>query len=454
MNAENNQFQSCLRNSIQSLLVAVCLIGVTSVMAQTITVSSVPTNNATGVSTSVSVVFTFSSAMNTTATMTEFYSTTPFGLYETTPVWSAGNTVLTCTPLQNFPGSTTINWEVFGEDINTNAVAEEGMFTTGTSTNGGGGTNSAGFGTNKYTSFVVGKGVSYDQFTADAPTLDANSPYEFIADIVLASNRTAALATLTLPNSSASNFESNPFEPDQFYLFDSFTNQSDLDTTFPPGSYGFSITGGNTNLQVTVNLPSTWTQPNAPHVDNFPAMQEVDPTQPLTVHWDAFSGAGAGDYVALDVSDDFSAGPLSSNTLSGTSTSVVIPANTFTGGNTYNATLAFLHLSFTTNVAGVYTYGAYVETVTQFSIITTNGIGGVVPTPPTFATPTLTASTINFTVNATANQNVTIQFNTDGLTPGSWQTLMTTNSGSGAIQVTDAINTANKAVFYRALIGP
>ena len=437
-----------------ALVIACCLLGIASAVAQPTIVSTVPANNSTGVSTSAGVVFTFSAAMDPTQTSAAFYTESPFAAQTTTPVWSSDNTVLTCTPSPAFPASSTIIWVVTGQDPDGDTLTgiPEGMFTTGTSTNGGGGGVTTGFGTNKYTSFVVGKAVSYDQLTAGEPTLETNYAYEFFGSIVLASNVTATSASVTLPSSTVSNFNSDRLEPDLFYMIATFTNQSDLDDTFAPGTYGFALSGGNSNLQVTVDFPSTWTQPNAPHINNFAAAQAVDPTQPFTLTWDAFSGGTAKDYIVVVVGN-FGNTPLNSNTFPGTATADEIPANILTANTTYNCTMGFLHASGTTNEANAYTDGAYVETITQFSLTTTNGIS-VIPTPPTLVNPILSGNTINFSVNATPNQNVTVQFNSSGLASGGWQTLMTTNSGSGVFQVSDTINTANNSVFYRAFIAP
>src|SRR5687768_7843819 len=72
--------------------------------AQPTITSVVPANNATGVSTNTTVVFTFSTAMNPAATSPTFYDP-GFNLYPTAPSWSAGNTVLTCTPGSAFPAN-------------------------------------------------------------------------------------------------------------------------------------------------------------------------------------------------------------------------------------------------------------------------------------------------------------------------------------------------------------
>jgi hypothetical protein len=97
-------------------------------------VSVVPTNGATGVSGDAPVVFTFSTAMDTAATVALFYSES--GLVLTSPSWSADGTRMTNTPSSSFPGNSTITWLVMGQSTQ---GAMLGGTTTGSFTTGSGG---------------------------------------------------------------------------------------------------------------------------------------------------------------------------------------------------------------------------------------------------------------------------------------------------------------------------
>ena len=99
--------------------------------AQPVILSSVPANNATGVSTTTTIVFTFNVAMNPAATSPTFYGTN-FTLYPTAKSWSAGNTVLTCTPGSAFPAEMRITWSVSGQSAGGQALGgiPAGLFTT------------------------------------------------------------------------------------------------------------------------------------------------------------------------------------------------------------------------------------------------------------------------------------------------------------------------------------
>ena len=99
--------------------------------AQPALVSSVPANGATGIPTNASLVFTFNTAMDSGVSSATFY----YDVNTTAPVnssWSAGNTVLTCTPVQGFPPGTNIMWSVTGLSLNNQLISPlpTGKFTT------------------------------------------------------------------------------------------------------------------------------------------------------------------------------------------------------------------------------------------------------------------------------------------------------------------------------------
>jgi methionine-rich copper-binding protein CopC len=80
--------------------------------AQPTIVSTVPPTGASGVPVSAAVVLTFSEAMNTSVTLAYLYDSTTLELLPASLSWSAGNTVLTCTPTAAFPANRTIWWTV------------------------------------------------------------------------------------------------------------------------------------------------------------------------------------------------------------------------------------------------------------------------------------------------------------------------------------------------------
>jgi hypothetical protein len=405
-------------------------------------VSTVPTNFATGVAPAAPVTFTFSEAMDPTATEAEFIDSTTFNLLPTSPVWSAGNTVLTCTPMPAFPANKLIVWSVSGQNPNGDPLGGEtgGFFTTGGS--------SGGSGTNRITTFSLGKVHVYNQTAATVAMLDTDTPYAFAAETVLSSNRSATSVTLTLPSSAVSNLTENFFRPEQFYLYTSRTNLSSLDATYANGNYTFNVQSAGSNQQITVNFPASLVQPSAPHVANFIAAQSVNPAQAFTLAWDPFQSATAADYIAVTIGTVFKTpDPGTPGALSGTATSVMIPAGTLQPNSSYESILGFYRAISNTNNP-TYTTTVYRGTTTRFNLITAGSSVELLLTNATW-----TGSTFGFDVTSPAGQTLSIEYSSN-LVAGQWQKLLTTNSGTGRVRIVDPHSTNNQFLFYRARTGP
>ncbi len=423
------------------LTMLVLLAGLQQAMAQPTIVSSVPANGATGVSPSADVVFTFSTAMDTDSTTTVFFDLNSSSLANVISVWSAGDTVLTCTPSPAFGNNHSIQWVVSGQDTGGNELGglPFGSFTTGSGGGGGGG----GSGTNAVTSFVIGKAWEYNQTSTAAPTLDTNASYFFSGLTTLASNRTATAITLTWPTAGVSNLVQNFIHHEDYYLFGYDTNLAVFNAAYPAGNYIFTVTSNAANQQVTVKLPA-FAQPNAPHVSNYSAAQSVNPTQPFTLTWDAFTGGGGTDNVSVVIGDVFQTpGFGQTNALTGSATSVTIPAGTFQAGSNYDATIGFYHGVVTTN--GGYVTEAYVATLTQFSINT----AGSAVAAPVLANAAWNAGTFGFDILTSPGQTLTVVYTTDLSIPlASWPVLVTTNSPGSIVHIADPNAATAKAIFY------
>lgn len=431
--------------SIRFLAIVFFLAGLHLAIAQPTITMTVPSTGATGVSTSAPVVFTFSTGMDTTATTATFYDVTAsFTMVPVIPVWSSGNTVLTCTPSPAFGINHNIEWIVSGQDTIGNPLGgvPAGSFTTGT---GGGGGNSN---TNPGTVFVVGKAWFYNQTGTSAPVLDTNNPYVFEGSTTLISNRTATAVTLTLPTAGVSNLVQNFADPWDFYLYDFNTNLSAFNASFPAGNYTFTVYSNALNQQVTVNLPG-YTQPNAPHVSNWAAAQTINPSLPFTLTWDAFSGGGSTDYVALAIETLYQTpGFGQTNSLKGTATSVTIPANTFAANTNYTADLTFIHAAVTTN--GTIVTEAFVASYTTFTISTASSS----PAAPVFTNAAWSGGTFGFNILTSPSQTVTVIYNANpGSSYSSWPILLTTNSPGSIFHISDSHSATNKTMFYRARNG-
>ncbi len=429
--------------TIRLLAIVFFLAGLHCAVAQPTILSTVPSNGASGVATNAAVVFTFSTGMDTTATTATFFDVTTSGLATVIPVWSAGNTVLTCTPSPAFGINHNIEWIVSGSDTNGNTLGGTsfGTFTAGT---GGGGSSN----TNTFTSFIVGKAWEYDQTSASAPLLDTNIPYVFEGLTSLASNRTATSATLTLPTAGVSNLVQNILLPSYFYLDGFNTNLATYNATFPTGNYIFNVYSNAADQVVSVTMPA-YAQPNAPQVSNWAAAQTINPSLPFTLTWNAFTGGGSTDYVSVVVGNKFQTGGFGqTNALPGTATSVTIPANTFSASSNYLADLAFYHAVIVTN--GSYYTLAYVASITSFNLSTTGSSAAA----PVFTNAAWSGGTFGFNILTSPGQTVTVIYNTNLSSAfSSWPILLTTNSAGSIAHISDPHSATNKTLFYRARNG-
>jgi hypothetical protein len=419
-----------------------------SAFAQPTIVYSSPADGATGVSATTPFIVQFSKPMNTQVTYASFFDHTTGNPFITVDyAWSADMTRVTNTPAPSWPPNKRIDWTMngFDQDFNLLMGNVSGSFTIG----GGGGTT--GSGTNKITTFTAGKIYYYDQTSTAAPFLDHSVSDGFGAATTLASNRTANAISVTLPTSVTDALAEDPSSPEAYHFFDTSTNNSAFDAQYPSGDYLFNVQATSSNQQVTVTLPSTMPQPPAPHLSNFIAAQSVDPTQPFTLTWDAFNGGTANDFIIVQIETNFMTATLgSTGVLSGTATSVVIPAYTLPPSRFLSSCyLTFYHYNGVTNSS--YATFAYRASSTQFFMSTTAGSN----TAPLVLTNGVRASNgvFSFVITSSAGQQITVLYS-DTLQPGSWNTLLTTNSPGGQVLISDPGSPGSSHRSYRARKGP
>ena len=410
--------------------------------AQPSVINTVPANGASGVATSTTVVFTFNTAMDPDLTAAVFYD--GFNFFNTSDEWSAGNTVLSCTPLPGFTANATINWYVDGESAGGDQLFPTfGSFSTGTAGSGGSGTNAT-------TSFSVGKIHHYFQTSAGAPTLDPLKAYGFSGVTSLASNRTANAVDLTLPTGAVSNLTHYPPPAaDIFIMAPSTDNLASYEATFPAGNYSFFVQAQTSNQTVVVALPTTnsMPHPNVPHLTNYVAAQTVNPSQPFVLGWDAFTGGAATNYIDVDIDGAItSPEPGQPGWLNGTARTFTIPAGTLLPNTTYAARIGFLRHFGTTNAS--YTTAAYRATYTEFSLATTGGGTGSLVLTNAKSTP----ANFSFDVLCPVGLPVTVEYKTN-LSSVVWHTLLVTNDPPSRFHAVAPQSTTNRHLFFRARIG-
>ncbi len=306
--------------------------------AQPTIISTLPDNFSTGVSPSAPVVFTFSTAMDESATTVEFLANwgTPV---TTTAAWSADGTQLTCTPTATFPTNTLIIWSVDGQDLAGNALdslSGAGMFTTGN-------------GPAPISTFAVAMESFYEQAGSAPPTPAPTAPYGLATSVTLAPGRAATSVSLTLPPGPVINLRNNPTEPGVFNAGTSYADLTAFQAACPSGNYIFEVVAPASDQQVTVNLSAALPQPDPPHVSNSSAAQTMDPRQPFTLRWDASTALSANNFILLVIANPTTGQAAFSNAYPGSATAAVLPAHALKAGTSYSAELSFNNLASATN---------------------------------------------------------------------------------------------------------
>ncbi len=192
--------------------------------------------------------------------------------------------------------------------------------------------------------YLLGRVQFYDQTATNPPSqsneCDAARFYTSIRPIFPGVVTNASLqmrkASITLTN-----------DHDYVECAAEFPSIAALNKAFPPGKYtlNYSTTsGGSFSPSLTM---VTEKQFPVPYVTNGIALNSVDPSMPLTLGWNAFTGATSNDFVIVSVRDpsheyvfrtpdEFEPGALL-----GTTGSVTIPAGTMQSGGEYLVNVIF-----------------------------------------------------------------------------------------------------------------
>jgi hypothetical protein len=185
--------------------------------------------------------------------------------------------------------------------------------------------------------------------------------------------------TVTTPGGAVLQPE-NDYWGDIFDYDAEYASKTDMDRFFANGTYAVSLNTAHDGIK---NVPLTFpadAYPNDPTLSNFSGLQAINSAQNLTVSWGAFSGADATStyFIRLRLQtasgeDVYESPDLGQpGALLGTSTSVVIPANTLSPGRKYEGELVFAKIvaKDSTTYSGV-TFRALFAKATEFELQTT-----------------------------------------------------------------------------------
>ena len=336
--------------------------------------SVVPADGTTDVSVSAPVVFSFSKAMDTTATAAQFFDAfAPSILLPTEASWNNDHTQLSCQPKPSFVAGTTILWNIAGQDATGAALTSaQGTFDTAASPGGQADFHGSG---------LISRGESAEQ--VDTNLFQIAGP-EFIA---LATANGESDGFVVAPSPGSTNVLANAGAADALEFSDIEADPAAFATNYPAGTFwlGFAAAAGTATAALEL---SDDVLPSAPRVNPWQDPPHAVLGQPWTLRWDADAVGAPVDYVRLRVEQDGAvifASPLPDATgaLTGASNTVVVPASVFT--TTGRAEVSLTAFSFTaleTNAIPGVTLHAARHRTTTFELAV---VDGSVP-PPTLLT--------------------------------------------------------------------
>jgi hypothetical protein len=304
--------------------------------AQPTLLASVPTNGASGVSVTAPVVFTFSTAMDSSRTSARFMNpSSPLTPLAVNSAWSPDETKLTYTPASSWPVNGMVLWVLSGQDIYGNALkGSSGLFYTSGSGGGQGGVSAAA---------LASRGELIEQ--TGATNFEAACP-DFMA---LAAGSSTNGVTVTAPAPGGTNVLGYDGWANTLEFDDYFSTAAEFATNYPAGVYTLTLLSGGSTASATVNL-ADGPLPSSPCLLNWGSKPYTLLGQDYTLQWDLAAGGPGVDYVWVRVEQNGAvlfATPLpgAPGALTGASNTVVLPAAVLT--NAGMAEVRLTAMSFT-----------------------------------------------------------------------------------------------------------
>lgn len=191
--------------------------------------------------------------------------------------------------------------------------------------------------------YNIAKQQNLTQTNSGPPVLVPNNPFRFVANVLGTASNSITAAQVQPPPPAALDILT-PDPTDTLFTFvQRFVTQSALDAAFLGGNYSLQISALHDGNKVfSLALPAD-AFPVAPHISNWAAAQNVDPTLDFNLTWDPFTGAGALDFIVLSVNDSLG-NNLVAVSLPYSVTNYLFPAATLPANETNSIVLQFRHV--------------------------------------------------------------------------------------------------------------
>lgn len=218
--------------------------------------------------------------------------------------------------------------------------------------------------------FFISRARDYEQAPGGVPQLEDENPFLFFAVVNADESSEVTAATVTLPDGSTTrtltpdggNNSERSFEAN-------FATESALDTAYPPsGGYVLAYTVDGSSETSTLSLSGTF--PPAPNFANASTIATHQANQPMTVQWDAWSGADSDDFISVEVENSFGEQiwRTEGTSLDSTATSTTIPGSVFASDGSYSVSISFFKVVDTDNsISNTQGFAAH-ESLTELDI--------------------------------------------------------------------------------------
>lgn len=308
--------------------------------------------------------------------------------------------------------------------------------------------------------YGVFKSVDYVQTSTNPPVLLSDFPFSFaaIAQPVGVYSNQITRVTVESPLGFVDPLLAPATGTDQPFAFGfGAGSQAELDAYYPTGTYTLRISAARDGERVIrLPLPTNSFPAAPPRVSNYPAAQSIDPTLSFALGWDPFIGGTTNDFISLSIVDRnnrvvFRSAAFAEEPgltlLSGTNTSVMIPAGTLGRGETYYGYLYFEKdvVNQSTNYPGARGLVGF-SRATSFSLQTST---------LAFRLESLGVNGTQFAVRWQGGPGRTyiLQSSTD-LGSTNWTSVSTNVGTGGSITLTNVMTTTLGAHLFRLLMLP
>ncbi|HEY3852906.1 MAG TPA: hypothetical protein VGO67_00770 [Verrucomicrobiae bacterium] len=298
---------------------------------------------------------------------------------------------------------------------------------------------------------IIEAGIYVQTNSAGAVPIGTNN-VGFEALIKLATNLdgTASVAILSLPGGQpVSMKQEGGTEFVVSMSTDAFTN---IAPVYPDGTYQFTIFDNT----VSVTLPDGAALPNPPTLSNFDADQSINARKDYTLSWEPFMTGGKADYIDVTMVSETNGGTVFQSgefgcpgLLDGSSTSIVIPANTLASNTTYRTTIQFIKV-YTLDTNSIPATALLAGTETELSATISTGPVAIKASAPVLANAALLPGvSVRFDFSTTPGLSYTVQFNSNLSNSAGWTGLQTTEATGSVLSFTNG--PSSREGFFRVL---